>query len=288
MPAKTKVIFLCTGNSARSQLGEALLRHYAGHVFDVYSAGLEPKGINPFTTRALAEIGLSTANQSSKSIKEYLGKMNFGYIITVCSDADERCPTTFLSQGAQRLRWPFPDPAAATGSDEEKLAAFRATREAIAARIRTWLAEKNIAPKPTVMFLCTGNSARSQMGEALLRHLAGDRFEVFSADTHPKGVNPFTIRALRAIGIDASNHTSKTAAEVVSQHAIDYLITVCGEADENCPPGLFPVRVARLHWPFDDPAAATGSDDDKLAVFARVRDEIQARLQAWLAEPTTP
>lgn len=288
MSAKAKVIFLCTGNSARSQLGEALLRHYAGDTFEVHSAGLEPKGINPFTTRVLAEVGLSTANQTSKSLKEYLGKMNFGYIITVCSDADERCPTTFLSQGAHRLRWPFEDPAAVAGDDETKLAAFRRIRDEIDARIRAWLAEQNIRIKPTVLFLCTGNSARSQLGEALLRHLAGDRFQVFSAGTHPKGVNPFTVRALRAIGIDASNHTSKTADEVVRVHAIDYLITVCGEADENCPPGLFPVRVARLHWPFDDPAAATGSDDEKLAVFARVRDEIEARLRAWLADPATP
>lgn len=143
--SKAKILFLCTANSARSQLGEALLRHHAAEHFDVYSAGLEAKGINPYTLRVLEELNLDISRQYSKTINEYLGKVNFGAIITVCSNADAQCPTTFLSQGAQRLRWPFDDPAAVQGSDEEKLNAFRRTRDEIQAKILSWLQEQNLS-----------------------------------------------------------------------------------------------------------------------------------------------
>ena len=140
MSAKTRVLFLCTGNSARSQLGEALLRHKAGGRFEVYSAGLEPKGVNPYTLRVLAELGIDARAQTSKPLSAYLGQLHFGYVITVCADADARCPAVFPGLG-QRLRWPFADPAAVTGTDEEQLAAFRAARDQIAARLDAWLAE---------------------------------------------------------------------------------------------------------------------------------------------------
>lgn len=125
-------------------MGEALLRYHADEHFDVYSAGLEAKGINPYTLRVLEEMQIDTSRQYSKTINEFLGKVNFGAIITVCSNADEKCPTTFLSQGAQRLRWPFDDPAAVPGSDEEKLNAFRRTRDDIQAKILAWLQEQNL------------------------------------------------------------------------------------------------------------------------------------------------
>ncbi len=144
MTTKAKVLFLCTANSARSQLGEALLRRYAGDTYEVFSAGLEAKGINPYTLRVLEEIGLDTSGQRSKTISEYMGRMNFGVIITVCANADARCPTTFLSQGAQRLRWPFDDPAAVEGDDAAKLAAFRRIRDEIDEKIRAWLRETGV------------------------------------------------------------------------------------------------------------------------------------------------
>ncbi|MBI1259227.1 MAG: arsenate reductase ArsC [Chloroflexi bacterium] len=138
---KQNVLFLCTGNSARSQIGEALLRHYGGDQFDVYSAGLQPKGINPYTVRVLNEIGLDISSQWSKGVQEYMGRMFFAYVITVCGDADKSCPQALWAHGGQKLHWPFDDPAAVTGSDEEKLAAFRATRDLMSARIQTWLQE---------------------------------------------------------------------------------------------------------------------------------------------------
>ncbi|MGC8781038.1 MAG: arsenate reductase ArsC [Anaerolineae bacterium] len=132
-----RVLFLCTANSARSQMAEALLRKHAGDRFEVYSAGLEPKEINPYTRRALAEIGLDMAGQWAKGLDAYLGKMHFAYLITVCSKAEERCPV-FPGMG-ERLHWPFDDPAAIEGSDEDKMAAFRRVRDQIEARILAWL-----------------------------------------------------------------------------------------------------------------------------------------------------
>ena len=135
---KNRVLFLCTGNSARSQMAEAFLRHYAGDRFEAYSAGLEPKGINPFTVRVMEEIGIPLTGQYSKDVREYMGQLHFGYLITVCANAEERCPTTFPGVG-QRLHWAFDDPAAVEGTDEDKLAKFREVRDQIDRRIREWL-----------------------------------------------------------------------------------------------------------------------------------------------------
>lgn len=142
MPAKAKVLFLCTGNSARSQMAEALLRKHAGDYFEAHSAGLEPKGVNPHTVRVLDEIGIDTSRHRSKSLREYLGQVNFGYLITVCSDAEQNCP--IFPGVSARMHWPFEDPAKFEGSDEEKLAKFREVRDLIEARIRAWLNEMKI------------------------------------------------------------------------------------------------------------------------------------------------
>jgi len=137
---EAKVLFMCTGNSARSQIAEALLKKYAGDKFDVYSAGLEPKDINPYTKQALQEIGISLEGHYAKHVREYMGKLNFRYLITVCSDAEEKCPATFPGI-SHRLHWSFEDPAAFVGSDEEKLQKFRDVRDQIDQQIKNWLAE---------------------------------------------------------------------------------------------------------------------------------------------------
>ena len=126
------------------------------------------------------------------------------------------------------------------------------------------------------LILCTGNSARSQMAEGLLRRMGEDRFEVFSAGTHPGHVNPLAIEAMREIGIDINGHRSKSVDEFLGQE-FDYVITVCDNANSNCP--VFPGKTERLHWSFDDPAAAEGDESQRLAVFRRVRDEIESRLR---------
>ena len=130
-----------------------------------------------------------------------------------------------------------------------------------------------------VLFLCTHNSARSQMAEGFPRAMAGDRFEAGSAGTEKTSVNPLAIRAMAEIGIDLGGHTSKLYADVASG-PWDYLITVCDDANERCP--WVPGSVKRLHWSFPDPSRATGSEEERLAVVRRVRDQIQERLTDWL------
>jgi len=135
--------------------------------------------------------------------------------------------------------------------------------------------------KKSVLILCTHNSARSQMAEGLLRAMAGDRFEVHSAGTKQTRVNPLAIEAMRELGIDITPHTSKTLDRFLDWK-LDYVITVCDSANESCP--VFPNAVTRLHWSFDDPSAATGTDEERLAEFRRVRDEIAARLETFVSE----
>lgn len=139
---KTRVIFLCTGNSARSQMGEAFLRHYASDYFDVYSAGFDAKGVHPMTEQVMDERGIDLSGHSSKHLDQYLGEMHFGVTITVCEKAEEVCPT-FPGLGT-RLYWPFPDPAAFTGSDEEKLEKFREVRDMVEAKVIEWLNSRGI------------------------------------------------------------------------------------------------------------------------------------------------
>ncbi|SPJ15094.1 Protein ArsC [Syntrophobacter sp. SbD2] len=139
-----RVLFLCTGNTARSQMAEAFLRKYAGRHLAVYSAGLAPSEVNPYTERVMREIGIDLSGQRSKSVKEYLGKMSFTYLITVCVEAEANCPTTFPGIG-HRLCWAFDDPAAVEGSEEEKLQKFREVRDRIEKRIKLWLEEKGIS-----------------------------------------------------------------------------------------------------------------------------------------------
>jgi arsenate reductase (thioredoxin) len=130
-----------------------------------------------------------------------------------------------------------------------------------------------------LLILCTGNSARSQMAEGLLRHDAGDAFEVSSAGTKPSHVRPEAIAAMREVGIDISGHRSKSVEEFAGQH-FDYVITVCDNAKESCP--MFPAGTKRLHWSLEDPAAVQGSEAEQLAEFRRVRDQLRSRLRQFV------
>jgi arsenate reductase len=136
--------------------------------------------------------------------------------------------------------------------------------------------------KIKVLFLCTGNSCRSQMAEAWMRTLGGDPFEVFSAGLEPHGVNPYTIAVMDEVGYDMSDHRSKHIDDFIGKVDFDYLITVCGNADERCP--VFPGMGTRLHWPFEDPAAYQGPEEQKIALFRQVREEIKEKIEAWLNE----
>ena len=130
--------------------------------------------------------------------------------------------------------------------------------------------------KQRVLFLCTHNSARSQMAEGLLRALAGDRFEAMSAGTEATHVRPLAIRAMRELGVDISGQESKTLDRYLRE-PFDYVITVCDDANEACP--FFPGAANRLHWSFEDPSRAKGSEEERLAVFRSVRDRIRQRIE---------
>jgi arsenate reductase (thioredoxin) len=132
--------------------------------------------------------------------------------------------------------------------------------------------------KKRVLILCTGNSARSQMAEGLLRHDAGDRFEVESAGTKPSHVRPEAIAAMKELGIDISGHRSKSVDEFVGRQ-FDYVLTVCDNAKESCP--IFPGQTVTIHHNFEDPAALQGSEEERLAAFRRVRDELREYLRAF-------
>jgi arsenate reductase len=135
--------------------------------------------------------------------------------------------------------------------------------------------------KPTVLILCTGNSCRSHLAEGVLRHAAGDLFNVVSAGSKPAGyVHPKAIEVMKEIGIDISQHTSKHMNEFLNQK-IDTVISVCGNADQACP--MFPGQVNRYHWGFEDPAHAKGTDEEVLNVFRAVRDQIKSVFEAYAA-----
>ncbi|MFA4985554.1 MAG: arsenate reductase ArsC [Candidatus Brocadiia bacterium] len=138
------------------------------------------------------------------------------------------------------------------------------------------------APRSKVLFVCTGNSARSQMAEALLRTIAGERYEAFSAGTEPADVHPLTIRVLQEIGCDTSPLYSKSLDAMLAEASYDFIITVCDRAAETCP--VVMGGGARIHWSFEDPAAFEGTEDEKVARFRRIRDLVESRIRRWLTD----
>lgn len=134
--------------------------------------------------------------------------------------------------------------------------------------------------KPKVLFLCTGNAARSQMAEGLLRHMAGERFEVLSAGIAPRGLHPMAVEVMHDIGIDISRQQSKHVRQFLGT-PVGYVITVCDNAREHCP--VFPGAYTYLHWGFMDPAAVSGSQQEMLAAFKSVRDQIATRVREFVS-----
>ena len=138
--------------------------------------------------------------------------------------------------------------------------------------------------KKRILVLCTGNSARSQMGEGLFRQEGGDAFEVFSAGTKPSRVRPEAIAVMGEIGIDISGHRSKSVDEFTGQF-FDYVVTVCDHARDSCP--VFPGGTRRIHWSFEDPAAVEGSEEERLAAFRRIRNQIHERVSKFYRDSAT-
>jgi thioredoxin type arsenate reductase len=134
--------------------------------------------------------------------------------------------------------------------------------------------------KKRVLFLCTGNSCRSQMAEGWLKHLGGDKYEVFSAGIEAHGKNPRAIAAMKDAGIDISNQASEVI-DIAILESLDLLVTVCSHADAHCP--IFSMKGKREHWPFDDPAKASGTEEEIMREFNRVRDQIRKRIEVFLS-----
>ena len=147
--SRVRILVVCWGNSARSIIGEALFRHLGGDKVDVYSAGIEPKGVNPLTIRVLEDAGISTEGLASKSVSDFLGQ-RFDYVITVCDDARGACPV--FPGVAESMHWSYPDPAKAEGTDEERLVAFRSVLTGMGQRIHQFLpiAERHVAQRTGV------------------------------------------------------------------------------------------------------------------------------------------
>lgn len=139
--------------------------------------------------------------------------------------------------------------------------------------------------KQRVLFLCTGNSARSQMAEAVLRKYGEDRFEAYSAGLKPKGIHPLTIEVMKEKGYDLSAQYSKGVGDYLGKVLVQTLITLCEDAEKNCPT-VWPGVNTRLPWAFDDPSAFEGTDEQKLAKFRQIHDQIEHRIKEWVAEPS--
>ena len=147
-PPESRVMFLCTGNSCRSQMAEGLLRAMAGHHFEVYSAGLDPKPISEMTRQVMREFGIDIDGQRSKSVMDFLGREHFGHLITVCDRADALCP--IFPGVSNRQHWPVNDPAEVEGTEEERLAAFREVRDELMFKISAWLMDQGIKDGETI------------------------------------------------------------------------------------------------------------------------------------------
>jgi len=229
------VLFLCTHNSARSQMAEGLLGHLGGEKFEPFSAGTEATRVRPEAIEAMREVGVDISGQRSETLDRYLDEP-FDYVVTVCDDANEACP---VFPGAKvRLHWSMPDPSAVTG--EGRMGTFREVRDRIRALIRPELlgAKGNVREKAegAVLFLCTQNSARSQMAEWFLRHLAGGRFEVMSAGLDlTDEVHPCAVQAMAEVGIDISDQRPKRLGVYLGREFFNYLVIVCARAEERCP-----------------------------------------------------
>ena len=296
--AKTKVLFLCTHNSARSQIAEGLLRFLYGDEYEVFSAGTNPTQVNPLAIKVMAEIGIDISGQYSKKLDVYRD-VDIDLVVSVCRSGSKiNCAicaspivmgrpeliASRLPKAKDYLDHPFDDPSEVEGTEEEKLEAFRRTRD----EMKKWITEKfaylsnRALEKTKVIFLCTGNKARSQMAEAFLRKYAGEYFEVYSAGFNPQPIHPYTIKVMEELGYDLSGQHSKNLWDYVGKVHFGIVITLCQKTEEDCP--TIPDVSTRLYWPIEDPAAFQGTEEEKLAKFREIRDQINEKIKTWLKD----
>ena len=318
------VLFLCTGNSSRSIMAEAMLNVLGRGRFRAYSAGSHPTGaLNPFAVEQIRSLNYPMGDLRSKSWNEFSGPgaPHMDFIITVCDNAaGEVCPR--WPGHPVTARWGFQDPAAFNGTDDEKRHVFAKVCREIKNRLDIFsmlpfeklsrLAIKHELDQiggnssfphsasiskespmtdnvRNVLFLCTGNSARSVMAEALVTILGNGRYKGYSAGSKPNGkVNPFAIEQIKAYAPDypTAEMRSKSWDEFAQPDAphMDFIITVCDNAaGEVCP--YWPGRPATAHWGFEDPAAVEGSDAEKRAAFHTIFTQIKSKMDKFMSLP---
>jgi len=267
-------------------MAEGWARRLKGDAIEPYSAGIEARGLDTRAVKVMAEAGVDISRQRSKTVADVTA-VPFDYVVTVCDHAHESCP--IFPGGTKVVHVGFDDPprlAKDAGTEEEALGHYRRVRDEIGAfveRLPEALTGAGQRKKTRVLFLCTGNSARSQMAEAFLRKHGGDRFEPHSAGLAPQPVHPLAVRVMQESGVDISRQRSKSVREYMGKMHFRHLIIVCEQANRNCPT-TFPGTGERLFWPFEDPASFSGTGDEKLAKFREVRDQIEARIKAWIAQ----
>jgi protein-tyrosine-phosphatase len=281
-----RVLFLCTGNTARSQMAEAFLRKYGGARFDVESAGLEPgEEIHPLARRVMEEEGIGMTGHHPKSLRPFLSRVWVDLVVFVCTRAEQNCPFLWPST-IRALPRRFHDPAAFEGGEEEKVQKFRAARDQIGERIKKWLTEPTEcqgdhmtdpgnqgARRKRVLFVCVESANRSQMAEAFARIHGGDRIEAYSAGSRPSGkVNPRAVEFMKEVGYDLTTHQSKALADLPAGE-FDVVVGMgCG--DEGCPL----VRAKRHEeWAIPDPKDLPADE------YRAVRDLIERRVKELLA-----
>lgn len=274
------ILFLCVANSSRSQMAEGLAKTILGYSHHVESAGSKPTHLNPYAIQVMNEIDIDISQQQSKSV-DGIDPESIDLAITLC--AEEVCPV-FLGR-AKKLHWPFSDPAVLQKDSEAQLKLFREVRDQIRKRLfefKDKLDEGDLMKSSnSVLFLCTSNSARSQMAEGFLRHFTKNVFDVHSAGLEKKNVHPLAVKVMAEIGIDIGRQTSKTVTDYLGKRHFRYVISVCQQTSENCP-RLFPGALQILYWQFEDPTAFQGNEEQCLEKFRSVRDQIMSKIRAWL------
>ncbi len=288
MAEKIKVLFVCKYNSCRTQMAEAFLKKYGADRFEAESAGLETGDLNPYAIAVMESKGLDISHNKSKTVFELFKEGRYyDYVISVCSYDDSECPV--FPGRTIRKNWNLPDPASFDGTDDEILEKTALLCSDIEHLVLEFIATANPAgeifaestqrfrkmPRLKVLFLCTGNSCRSQMAEGWARFLKNNQIEAYSAGIRAQGLNPNAVKVMAEAGVDISRQTSKTL-DALSGITFDYVVTVCGHAHGSCP--VFPGGVRVLHVPFDDPphlAADAKTEEEALSHYRRVRDKIK-------------
>ena len=272
------IIFACVHNAGRSQMAAALFNLLADpERARAVSAGTQPaERVHPEVAEAMDELGVDLRAAKPQLLT---GELARGSQLLITMGCGESCPVV---PGLRRDDWGIPDPKG------ESPARVREIRDQIRRRVEALVAaegwqRRREAEKPHVLFVCTHNAARSQMAEAILRRYAGERFEVSSAGFTPTAVHPMTRKVLEEIGIDTAGLRAKGTTGFIGNARLKYAIIVCGKGEPDCP-RIFPFTLKTLNWPFDDPTLVEGSPEIQLAKFQSVRDEIDARVRAWLEE----